>query len=221
VVDFSLLHPEDLVWMDDPTPTTIPVTDTPAQVQTIIVTTLPPPPTATPEPQQIASDTAADSQPIAPVADVVAVGDSVMLGAVHELAQAFGYLEIDAEIGRQASTTISLLAARRAAGRLGAVVILHVGNNGVFRASQIDQVMQQLTGVPRVVFVNVRVPRQWEGPNNAALAERVSQYANAVLVDWYSASIGRPDLFYQDGIHLRPEGARAYAALIVAAALAP
>jgi hypothetical protein len=75
------------------------------------------------------------------------------------------------------------LAARRAAGRLGAVVILHVGNNGVFRASQIDQVMQQLTGVPRVVFVNVRVPRQWEGPNNAVLAERVSQYANAVLVD--------------------------------------
>ncbi|MFN2284437.1 MAG: acetyltransferase, partial [Anaerolineae bacterium] len=70
----------------------------------------------------------------------------------------------------------------------------------------------------RVVVVNIKVPRRWEGPNNAVLAEKIPQYANAVLVDWYSASIDRPELFWYDGIHLRPEGAAVYAALIAAAA---
>jgi lysophospholipase L1-like esterase len=66
------------------------------------------------------------------------------------------------------------------------------------------------------VLVNVKVPRAWEQPNNEVLADGVQQYPNAVLVDWYAASAYRPELFVQDGIHLRREGQRAYADLIAA-----
>jgi len=69
----------------------------------------------------------------------------------------------------------------------------------------------------RVVFVNLHVPRSWEQPNNGVIAAGVGRYPNAVLVDWHSASAGRPDLFWDDGIHLRPAGAAVYAGLIAAA----
>ena len=46
------------------------------------------------------------------------------------------------------------------------------------------------------------------------IAEGVERYPNAVLVDWHSASADRPELFYKDGYHLRPEGQRIYADLI-------
>ncbi len=43
------------------------------------------------------------------------------------------------------------------------------------------------------------------------------RYPNkAVLVDWYAASAGHPEYFW-DGIHLTPRGARAYTDLIAAA----
>jgi hypothetical protein len=53
------------------------------------------------------------------------------------------------------------------------------------------------------------------------LAEGVARYPNAVLVDWHAASIDHPDFFWGDGIHLRPEGAQAYAQLIAASLGAP
>jgi lysophospholipase L1-like esterase len=74
--------------------------------------------------------------------------------------------------------------------------------------------MQTVSGVERVVFVNVKVPRTWEEPNNEVIAEGVNRYPNAVLVDWYSASADRPELFYSDGYHLRPEGQQIYADLV-------
>jgi hypothetical protein len=44
---------------------------------------------------------------------------------------------------------------------------------------------------------------------------------NAVLADWHTASLASPDLLWDDGIHLRPAGAEAYAALVAPLATAP
>ena len=46
------------------------------------------------------------------------------------------------------------------------------------------------------------------------LAEGVKRYPNSVLLDWLTATQDRPELFWGDGIHLRPEGAQVYAELI-------
>jgi len=145
---------------------------------------------------------------------VTAIGDSVMLGAAPALEADIAGIVIDAAISRQTSTAIDLLQARSASGQLGDVVVVHMGNNGTFSAAQFDSMMQVLAGVPRVVFINIKVPRTWEAPNNAVIADGVPRYPNAVLVDWRAASVGRPDFFWDDGIHLRPEGTAAYAALV-------
>jgi lysophospholipase L1-like esterase len=64
------------------------------------------------------------------------------------------------------------------------------------------------------VFINDKVPRPWEAPNDAIIADGVQRYPNTLLVDWRGASSQRPDYFWDDGMHLRAEGAAAYAALI-------
>jgi lysophospholipase L1-like esterase len=53
------------------------------------------------------------------------------------------------------------------------------------------------------------------------IADGVRRYPTARLADWNRASAGRPDLLYDDGMHLRPDGAALYASLIAAAVAAP
>jgi peptidoglycan/LPS O-acetylase OafA/YrhL len=148
---------------------------------------------------------------------VSAIGDSVMLGAVGGLQKDIqGLTVVDAEVGLQVYAATDTLRYRRASGQLGDVVIVHLGDNGTFTKGQFDEIMRILSGVDRVVFVNVAVPRAWQEPNNEVIAEGVERYPNAVLVDWHSASADRPELFYRDGYHLRPKGQRIYADLISA-----
>lgn len=157
----------------------------------------------------------AASPPQSPLG-VTAIGDSVMLGAVQAMEADIPGVVVDAAISRQTSTAIELLRARSAAGQLGDVVIVHMGNNGTFSASQFDSMMDVLADVPRVVFINVKVPRAWEAPNNAVIADGVRRYPSTVMVDWHTVGTAEPDFFWDDGIHLRPEGAASYAALIAA-----
>jgi peptidoglycan/LPS O-acetylase OafA/YrhL len=146
---------------------------------------------------------------------VSAIGDSVMLGAVEGLQKDIrGLTVVDAEVGLQIYAATDTLRYRRSLGQLGDAVIVHLGNNGSFTKGQFDEIMRILSGVDRVVFVNVAVPRAWEDPNNEVIAEGVDRYPNAVLVDWHSASGARPEIFYKDGYHLRPGGQRLYADLI-------
>jgi peptidoglycan/LPS O-acetylase OafA/YrhL len=146
---------------------------------------------------------------------VSAIGDSVMLGAVGGLQKDIrGLTVVDAEVGLQVYSAIDILRSRRASGQLGNVVIVHLGNNGTFTRGEFDRIMRILSGVDRVVFVNVKVPRPWEGPNNEVISEGVKRYPKAELVDWHSASVNHPEYFYSDGYHLRPEAQKIYADLV-------
>jgi hypothetical protein len=158
----------------------------------------------------------------ASVGPVSAIGDSVMLGSADQLEQDIPSLTVmDAAVGLQASAAIDILRARQASGQLGEVVVVHIGNNGIFTAEQFDEMMGVLAGARRIVFVNVNVPRAWVLPNNEVLAEGVQRYPNAVLADWYSASIDHPEYFVEDGVHLQVEGQRVYADLIAEQTRAP
>ena len=150
---------------------------------------------------------------------VTAVGDSVMLGAVTTLHQEIPNLTVlDARGSRQAPEAIGVLRQLRSSGKLGDVVIVHIGNNGIFTAQEFDEMMRVLSGVRKVLVVNVTVPDGYSWvPNNEVLADGVRRYPDrAVLVDWYAASASHPEYFW-DGIHLTPQGAQAYADTIAAA----
>jgi hypothetical protein len=151
-----------------------------------------------------------------PPSRVFAVGDSVMLGAAPWLSEAIPNAEIDAAVSRQVSEGIAVLEARHAAGTLGDLVIVHLGTNGSFTSGQFDRIMEVLSGVQRVVFVNLRVPRDWEAGDNAIIAEGVQRHPNAVLADWHTVASARPEFFYDDSIHLNPDGATFYSQLIAA-----
>jgi hypothetical protein len=143
-----------------------------------------------------------------------------MLGAESALAAALGpAATVDARVARRVDDGIARLEEYRAAGRLAtaAAVVIHLGTNGPLSDSQFERLAEVVAGVPRVVIVNVRVPRRWEAASNGAIAGGVPRHAAMRLVDWYGAS-GAPGMVGTDGTHVTPDGARRYAELVAAAA---
>jgi peptidoglycan/LPS O-acetylase OafA/YrhL len=188
-------------------------------------TVAPPEPTATPEPPTATPISEPTSTPLPapeyapldpPAGHVLAIGDSVMIRAVGEMQKVLGDVEIDATISRQLVPAIALLKTRKQEGKLGDVVVIHLGSNGTFSEKHFDQIMAELAEVRRVVFVNVKVPRRWENGNNEVINEGVARYPNAVLVDWKAHSAGHPEYFERDGIHIKGEGVKLYVRLIAA-----
>jgi hypothetical protein len=178
---------------------------------------------STPDPTVSAAATSVPTPTVIPTAtpkpspEYTAIGDSVMVGAAPELRDALGLIDIEASVGLQAPAAADVLRQRRDAGQLGKVVIIHIGNNGVFPASTFDSMMDIIGSSRMVIFVNLKVPRPWETSNNKVIADGVKKYPNAQMVDWRAASINHPEYFWDDGIHLRPEGAQFYAELITGA----
>ncbi len=205
---------------DTMTPAAAESTDEP---DTLRVLRRPTPAITTPTPAAVVTPTAGSTitftAPTTPTYRIAAFGDSVMLGAAPALQQAFPGIEVDAEKGRQVyrppvEAFLAQLQEAKEGGRLGEVVVLHLGNNGVYPKESFDRIMQVLADRRLVVVLNVRVPRAWEDNNNRVIGEGVKRYRNAVLIDWYELTAKRPELFWNDGHHLKPEGALYYAALI-------
>jgi hypothetical protein len=121
-----------------------------------------------------------------------------------------------AAVSRQWSEGEALLQQLKASGQLGSQVIVALSTNGPISSTDFNNMMAILSGVKRVVFVNVHVDRPWQDPNNAVIAAGVSQYPNTVLADWASLAAQNPQWFGPDGTHLaiNGPGADALAALI-------
>jgi peptidoglycan/LPS O-acetylase OafA/YrhL len=154
------------------------------------------------------------TNPTPGLARVTAIGDSVMLGAKTALEQRLGSVVVNAQVSRQFGTAIDIIRLLKQANQLSEVVVVHMGTNGVITQGHMDAIMDLLKDRKRVVFLNLKVPRRWEQIDNDVLASNVPKYPNAVLIDWHTFGNAHPEFFYEDGIHLRPDGARAYADLI-------
>jgi hypothetical protein len=150
-------------------------------------------------------------------AKVLAMGDSVLLGAAAQLGRALGPVEVDAAVGRPMGTALEILDQRKAQGRLRPIVIIHLGDNGPITPAMVQHLFDDLSDVPHVVVMTLRINTDWETHNNNLLIQAAQSHSNVILVDWYAASAGKPNLFWNDGEHLRPEGATYYASLIAAA----
>jgi hypothetical protein len=175
-------------------------------------TTLPPAPTTT-VPAVPTTTTSTVPEPVA--GPVTAVGDSIMLDIQPYLTADVPGVSVDGLVSRQFEAGIAVVQADRAAGTLGHVLVVELGTNGTVTPDDVTAMMQAASGVTRVVFVNVCVPRAWEAGDNAVLAAAVAQYPGvAVLADWYTLASGHPEWFTEDQVHLNPTGAAALAALI-------
>jgi hypothetical protein len=148
---------------------------------------------------------------------VTVIGDSIALATATNLKALVPDLDFFAQVGLQVSGGIAALQDRADAGSLGETVVIDLGNNGAFTPSQFDTVMTLVGAERRVFFVNVNVPRAWRDTNNQLLEEKVAQYSNASVLDWYGTSLGHPEYFAEDGVHLGTEGAQALTNLLLGA----
>jgi peptidoglycan/LPS O-acetylase OafA/YrhL len=187
----------------DPTPTE--PTPTPTATPTPTPTVPAPPATVAPAPAPAVS-TAGMA--------VSGFGDSVMLGAAPALTAVLPLIQISAVEGRQARAVFTDLAARRVAGSVAANVIIHTGDNGVISPDDLRRTLASLNDRRMVVLLTPRVPREWQAPNIDTIKKIAAEFPNARVLDWFAASDSHPGWFYADGLHLRPEGAAAYAELI-------
>jgi hypothetical protein len=141
----------------------------------------------------------------------LAVGDSVMLGAAPQLRRR-GF-EIDVRGCRQMSEGLGVLSARRRAGSLPDVVVVALGTNWTVTTDQIRAALRIL-GPERVL--GLVTPPEVGGvasSDQAAIRAAGRRWKLRVKVlDWVAKSAGRS--WTWDGMHLKPEGAVAYARLL-------
>ncbi len=141
-------------------------------------------------------------------------GDSVILGIHYELDARSPIAIINARVGRQASELIEVMKADKA-NAADSTVIFNMGNNNKLTSDQVMAVFEEVKNQPRIIVVNTAVPRGWRDENNALIAQYAALYG-ATVVDWASISMGHPEYFAPDGVHLVPAGVRAYVDAITA-----
>jgi peptidoglycan/LPS O-acetylase OafA/YrhL len=214
-IDPSGSTPVASLATDPPVDTAAVVTEPPSTAPPVTAAaTTAPPPTAAPETGPPATN--ADGSPVttttappppptpATLSDggvqPVALGESVMLGAVNQL-QAGGFF-VDALKGRQGPEMATLVENMRAAGQLGKIVVIQIGTNGSVSADDFARMMAQLTPdqTPLVVFMTVRVPKKWQDGNNTLIRDLPNHYSNVRILDWQVASMSIN--ICKDGTHI-------------------
>lgn len=147
-------------------------------------------------------------------ANVLLVGDSVSLGAASEFARVFPNGWMDSEVGRQLGAGLDVYHGCVDAGHGSNVVVFALGNNGVAREDQVRALIDACGPDAEVYLVTTRVPLDLQDINNQLFWDVAAQYDNVEVIDWFSESAGHDEYFWDDGTHLRPEGATAYVAML-------
>jgi hypothetical protein len=137
---------------------------------------------------------------------VTAIGDSVMLDYQTPLHAGVPGIDVQAAVSRQWYTGVAMVQQLKAAGQLGAEVVIALSTNGPITDADFDQMMSALQGASRVVFVNTHVDQPWQDPNNQVLAAGAARYKNVVIADWATLAAQNPSWFGSDGTHLAIDG---------------
>ncbi|WP_411350096.1 hypothetical protein [Paenibacillus sp. WLX2291] len=145
------------------------------------------------------------------------IGDSVTVGIAPYLQEQLPNMTIDGKVSRQMSQADDVINNLVANNKLGDHVILELGTNGPFSSDQLRSVLQSLSSAKQVLLVTARVPKPWQDTVNDTMTQVGREFPNVQIVDWYGASAGKDQYFYNDGVHLKPDGSRYYTSLLVAA----
>jgi len=142
--------------------------------------------------------------------NIVFVGDSIMNSSKKYIGPNFKNPYFDTKISRQFSTLPGIVTKLAEEDKLKTVLVVHLGTNGKFTDKDFDYVMEVAKGKD-VFFMNTAHKDPWEQEVNNKLKEKVAQYSNAYLIDWYSYAKGKNEYFYKDRTHLNDNGQKYYA----------
>jgi peptidoglycan/LPS O-acetylase OafA/YrhL len=146
---------------------------------------------------------------------VLAIGDSVMLGARSSLQRDIPDIAVDAVVSRQVGQAPGLLSYYRAQGLLPRDVVVGLGTNGRATPGIYDAIMNAAGPGHIVYFLTARVPRVWEAETNQTILDGSRRWKNSQMIDWRSYAGCHDDWFVNDGFHLTTAGQHAYAAFIL------
>ena len=147
-------------------------------------------------------------------------GDSVILGIRYELAQTQPIDLINARVGRQAPELIAAIE-HDISKVPNSPIVLNLGNNNRLAEAEVAKIFELIKNQPQIIVVNTAVPRGWRDENDALIARYAEKYPQASVVDWREISDGHPEYFAPDGVHLVPEGIKAYVSAILSLIQAP
>ena len=143
-------------------------------------------------------------------AKVLLIGDSVSLGAQDRFYEIFPDGWMDSAISRQLSVGVDVYRSYAGGEHDAPVVIYALGSNGPATEDGVHALVDACGENHRVLLVNTRVPGAQQDRNNALFEQVAGEYDNVEVVDWFAASTGHDEYFWDDGTQLRPEGAVAY-----------
>ncbi|MDN4526123.1 acyltransferase family protein [Fictibacillus fluitans] len=157
-----------------------------------------------------------DPKPAAKPEDhrITVIGDSVMVNVAPYLKKKFPDATVDAKIGRQLTDAPKVIDQMKSKGSLGDTIVIGLGTNGPFSKQQLISVLNEAGKDKNIVLINSKVPRPWEKEVNQTIQEVAAHHPHTKLVNWNQASNGQSSYFYEDGVHLKPKGALAYARLV-------
>jgi peptidoglycan/LPS O-acetylase OafA/YrhL len=143
--------------------------------------------------------------------EVILIGDSVLLGASKYVQDFLKNAYIDAKVGRQFKEIYSLLES----GKLDKYnkIVIALGNNGYVSKKDLENVIERLKD-KEIYLITVKVPRPWQNQVNNTFKEIASKHKNVKIIDWYSYSKEKEELFVADKVHLNSKGAKYFASLI-------
>jgi hypothetical protein len=165
---------------------------------------------ATPVPASTAPTTTVPAP--APPA-LLAVGDSVMLGAAQQLSE-LGFT-VDAAESRAWVNGLDAVETLARQDRLPETLLIHLGTNGPIGSNDMDRMMTAVASVPKVILVTNDVDRDYTADNNSLIVGAGGSNDNVEVLYWDGLTSSCPgDCFEADGFHLKPDGRAYYAQLI-------
>lgn len=145
---------------------------------------------------------------------VLLIGDSVSLMTSDNFNMTFPGGHIDSVVNRRIGDASLIYNYYASYSLVGDVIVFSLGTNGSVTDSQFDELMKTVGDKKRVFFVNTRSPQDWMNATNDALRRGCERYENAHLIDWFSYTQNRNDLFDGDGTHLKYQKAPEFVGLV-------
>jgi peptidoglycan/LPS O-acetylase OafA/YrhL len=146
---------------------------------------------------------------------IVALGDSVMIGAKERLAARLGPgFSMSAQVGRQADEFIKIVRKIKREGHEPDAMIIQWGNNGPLYSEDMEDLRAATTNVGQLFLVNDHAPVSWQDESNHAIAEATEDWRRTTLIPWAETAADGEESWVYDGIHLTPSGAAVYARLV-------
>jgi peptidoglycan/LPS O-acetylase OafA/YrhL len=152
--------------------------------------------------------------PGSPPPRIIALGDSVMVGAAERLSARLGPgLVLNAKEGRQASEFVEIVEKLRREGHMPDAMIIQMGNNGPLYGAEMEAIQKATADVGELFLITDHAPVSWVGESNGALEEAAADWPHTSLIDWAAVAAAHEDDLW-DGIHLKPSAAGIYARLV-------